>query len=316
MDEKSENLQSQPKNNQLASKLVVLAVLISVTWIATMFVWGVVQDRENRQEEASGLISEQWRRPQTIAGPVLTIPVEKTNVTAEGERVVKLATLTLLPKDLVYDSQVGTELLKRGVYEIPVYTTTVSGSGNFNLSDIEKRSLAGARILWDQAVVSVNVTDPRGISSMFNLAFNGKQYEMQPSSKFRALDSSGVHTNVAIDSNQTDHQFSFALPLKGSREISYLPLGENTDVTVDSSWKAPNFTGAFLPENREVTKDGFKADWKITPYGKNLPQSWLGTVAVDRETLRSKAFGVGLYQAVDFYTMVNRATKYSILLSV
>ena len=65
---------------------------------------------------------------------------------------------------------------------------------------------------------------------------------------------------------------------------------------------------------RRLTENGFEATWKITSYGKNLPQFWLeNTTAVDNATLLSKQFGVGLYQEVDFYTMVDRATKYSIL---
>jgi inner membrane protein len=304
--------QNQVKN-QLTGKLIVLAILVAISWVATIFVWGVIQDRESRQQDTATRISEQWSRPQTIAGPVLTIPIEKTNVATTGEHVVTTMTLTLLPHDLSYESQIETQLLKRGVYETPVYTTTVIGAGSFDLTDIEQEVSVDARILWDQAVISINVSDPGGILSMFDLTLNNQHYEMLPSSEFSTLDGSGVHGNVAIDSKQADYQFSFELPLKGSQEISFLPLGENTDVKISSDWNAPSFTGEFLPESRSITESGFEAVWSVTSYGKNLPQSWIGSVAVDNETLLSKAFGVGLYQEVDFYTMVDRSTKYSIL---
>ena len=304
--------QNQVKN-QLTGKLIVLAILVAISWVATIFVWGVIQDRESRQQDTATRISEQWSRPQTIAGPVLTIPIEKTNVATTGEHVFTTMTLTLLPHDLSYESQIETQLLKRGVYETPVYTTTVIGAGSFDLTDIEQEVSVDVRILWDQAVISINVSDPRGISSMFDLTLNGMHYEMLPSSEFSTLDGSGVHGNVAIDPKQADYQFSFELPLKGSQEISFLPLGENTDVKISSDWNAPSFTGEFLPESRSITESGFEAVWSVTSYGKNLPQSWIGSVAVDYETLLSKAFGVGLYQEVDFYTMVDRSTKYSIL---
>ncbi len=308
----NENIQNQPKN-QLTGKLIVLLVLIAVSWIATMFVWGVVQDRESRQQDAANQISEQWSRPQTISGPVLTLPIEKTSVSTTGERIVDTLTLTLLPQDLSYESQIETQLLKRGVYETPVYTTTVMGKGSFDLSDIEQEVSTDTKIIWEKAVVSISTTDPKGISSMFDFTLNGQQYEMLPSSEFSILGSTGVHGNVAIDPNQTNYQFSFEMPLKGSREISFLPLGENTDVKVGSDWSAPNFTGEFLPESRKITESGFEAHWSVTSYGKNLPQSWIGLASVDNETLLAKAFGVGLYQEVDFYTMVDRSTKYSIL---
>jgi inner membrane protein len=306
--------QDQHKGSQLTGKLIILAVLIVISWAATMFVWGVIQDRESRQETASNEISEQWSRPQVIAGPVITIPVEKTTVTTTGERLVNTTTLTLLPKKLSYESQVESQLLTRGVYETPVYTATIKGAGNFDLSDIELKTSSDTRILWDKAIISINVSDTRGISSMFDLTLNSDKYQMLTSSDFSTLDGNGVHTNITIDPDQPDYTFSFELPLKGSREISFLPLGENTNVVVKSNWNAPSFTGEFLPEERNITESGFEATWNITSYGKNLPQQWLGNSSiVNNESLLSKSFGVGLYQEVDFYTMVDRAIKYSIL---
>ncbi len=90
----NENLNTQPKNYQLTKKLIVLALLIGISWIATMFVWGVVQEREARQQETTNLVSEQWSRSQIIAGPVIIIPVEKTSLTATGENIINKSTIT------------------------------------------------------------------------------------------------------------------------------------------------------------------------------------------------------------------------------
>jgi inner membrane protein len=310
----TEITQTPNRGGQLTGKLLMLAVLVFVTWVATMFVWGVIQDRESRQAMASNETSEQWSRPQVIAGPVITIPVEKTSVTTSGERVVQTTTLTLLPQDLSYETQVETRTLTRGVYETPVYTSTINGSGNFDLTDIDLETSANTRILWDKAFISMNVSDTRGISSLFDLVVNEQEYQMLPSSKFTPLGGEGVHTSISLDSDQSNYTFAFELPLKGSREIAFLPLGENTNVAMTSDWNAPSFTGEFLPEQRTITEDGFEATWNITSYGKNLPKYLLGnSTLIDSNTLLSKAFGVGLYQEVDFYTMVDRSTKYSIL---
>lgn len=307
----NEYLKNQPKNH-LTGKLLILAILMTITWVATMFVWGVIQDRQTRQTEASEEISEQWSRPQIIAGPVLTIPVERISIDSVGGQVNNMTSLTLLPNDLSLISQIDTQVLKRGVYETPVYTTVIKGSGGFDLSDLEKLP-SDARILWDQAVISIHVSDSRGIATMFDITLNGQQFKMLPASKFAALDGSGVHADVTIDPKITDYQFSFDLPLKGSRDISFIPLGESTTAQLSSSWNAPSFIGEFLPESRSITENGFTATWQIPSYAKNLPQSWTGATTVSAETIVTKAFGVGLYQEVDFYTMVDRSTKYSIL---
>lgn len=310
----NENLNTQPKNYQLTKKLIVLALLIGISWIATMFVWGVVQEREANQRGTTNLVSEQWSRPQIIVGPVLTIPVETANITTTGEQVIDKSTITLLPQNLSYQSDIKTETLKRGIYTTPVYTTAIDGSGSFDLTDINQNIPVDTRILWDKAVLSINVSDPRGISSMFDLDLNHQTYQMLPASEFPLLNRSGVHTNISIDPNQLNQSFSFSFPIKGSQEISFLPLGENTDVTIKSDWAAPSFTGEFLPESREISENGFMATWKISSYSKNLPQSWSSNdITLDNNTLLTKAFGVGLYQEVSFYTMIDRSIKYSIL---
>lgn len=314
MQENIPNLQTGAKSNQLTSKLIVLAVLIFVSWATTFLVWGVIADRQNRQEEASNEISEQWSRPQLIAGPVLTVPVEKTTISSIGEKIVSVDTLVLLPKELLYESDITSELLTRGVYDTPVYTTVVKASGIFALSDVVVDSSQNIKILWDKSTVSIGVSDTRGITSTFDITWNNKKYPLLPSSKFVTLDDNGVHAPIVVDSNLSEVAFSFEMPIKGSREISFLPLGENTHVRMTSNWNAPSFKGEFLPQERSITAEGFDAQWNVTSYGKSVPQSWfVNSAVVNNQSLTPKAFGVGLYQEVDFYTMVNRSTKYSIL---
>ena len=304
----------QTGNYQLTAKLLTLTLLIGLSWATSLFVWGIIDERQSRQQVTASEISEQWSRPQTIAGPVLSIPVMKTGLKPNGEPFTETNILTLLPKNLNYDSEIKTETLKRSVYNTPVYTTTINGAGNFTLADIDKNIIADSRVLWDKAVLSINVSDPRGISSMFDIKLEDKSYQLLPASEFTSLNQSGVHTNIIINPNQAEQKFSFTLPLKGSQEISFLPLSEDTAVTIKSDWPAPSFIGEFLPETREINAEGFEASWKITSYGKNLPQSWLNNeILIDSDTLIAKAFGVSMYQEVNFYTMVERSIKYAIL---
>lgn len=303
-----------PRNNgSITNKLIALAILIFISWVASRFVLGVVGERESRQSDAIGETSLQWSDPQLVSGPVLTVPVERTVLSSAGETVINTTTFTLLPKELQYDTEVSSQVLTRGIYEIPVYTAMVHGTGNFDLTTVEQAASEGAKVLWEKAVVSLNVSDTRGIVSTFDLGWNDESYQFMPASEFTLLKGGGVHTAVKIDPKQPDYTFDFVLPLKGSEKISFLPLGENTKVSVNSNWNAPSFQGAFLPTERSVTTGGFSAKWEVASYSKSLPQSWEGRPLVDEELLLSKTFGVGLFEEVGFYTMVDRSTKYSIL---
>lgn len=303
------------KNSRLlAGKLIVLAVLIGVSWVATLFVWGVLEDREQRQETSSFEVAEQWSRAQLLGGPVLTIPIEKTSVSTTGEVFVERDTIVLMPKDLAYTGTIKTEIRTKGVYDTPVYTANIAGTGSFDLTSLKPLQAKNTTIFWDKATVSINVSDTRGISSTMELTLNDTPYPLSPSSQFWIFDAQGVHAPIPINPTQTTHTFAFSLSLKGSRELSFLPLGEHTKVTMHSDWDAPNFIGQFLPEERTLTEDGFTALWSVASFGTNIPRSWTEhTERMHTESLMSKTFGIGLYQEVGFYTMVNRAIKYSIL---
>ncbi len=308
----NEQYAKQPK---LGNKLLVLGLLILVLWASTMFVWGVVQEREQRREGVLTEVKDQWGRAQVIAGPILTVPVEWTNVLPTGGSVITTDTLTILPKGLSYESTLTSEMRTRGIYEVPVYTTSVRGSGTFNLDGLETQSMfKDAVILWDRATLSMSITDTRGITSSVKVGWNGKDIQWSPASQFKLLGEQGIHASVPVDVQEKQYSFTFEIPIRGTETISFLPMGEDTNVRIQSDWNAPNFIGNFLPGERAINDAGFSAEWHISSLGKNIPQYWVGSSAqVSEETLLSEAFGVGLHDAVDLYTMIDRATKYSIL---
>jgi len=317
------------KEPTLMRKLAVLGVIALISWIATLSVWFVISDRSMRQETATSEIGTQWGRAQIVGGPILSIPAESTSLSTTGEKVVTRRTLYLLPRELHYVGDLKTQTRSRGIYETPVYTATVAASGIFNLTDIDASTLGGATILWDKAVVSVTISDTRGITSAIDMKWGDREYSFSPSSHIPELGDTGIHTPLAIDLTKNEIPFSFEVPLNGSESFSVIPFGQNTTATLTSDWKSPSFQGEFLPENREVTDAGFTASWKVSSFGNNIPHYWLsGDTSPLTNVLPEKSidpmfpfsqephgtlFGVALHQNVDFYTMVNRATKYSIL---
>ncbi|MBI2589413.1 inner membrane CreD family protein, partial [Candidatus Berkelbacteria bacterium] len=79
-----------------------------------------------------------------------------------------------------------------------------------------------------------------------------------------------------------------------------------------SNWGAPSFSGAFLPDTREITKNSFEASWKILDLNRGYPQSWLGSTY----NIYSSASGVKLLAGVDGYDKATRSAKYALLVVV
>ncbi|EXJ12668.1 MULTISPECIES: inner membrane CreD family protein [Nitrincola] len=50
------------------------------------------------------------------------------------------------------------------------------------------------------------------------------------------------------------------------------PVGRNSRIRMVSDWPHPSFTGAFLPNTREISDEGFIADWSTPHLARALPQ--------------------------------------------
>jgi inner membrane protein len=89
----------------------------------------------------------------------------------------------------------------------------------------------------------------------------------------------------------------------------FVPVGIETEVECSSEWNNPSFTGNFLPDSREVSENGFKANWKILHLNRNFPQKWTGTDF----NIYSSVFGVEFLIPVDDYQKTMRTAKYAIM---
>ena len=71
--------------------------------------------------------------------------------------------------------------------------------------------------------------------------------------------SSGISCKVPVsrvDSTGKDkYEFDLAIKFNGSSSLDFVPLGKETNVHLTSNWPDPSFGGAFLPDEREITKD-------------------------------------------------------------
>jgi inner membrane protein len=79
-----------------------------------------------------------------------------------------------------------------------------------------------------------------------------------------------------------------------------------------SSWNNPSFEGAFLPLSREITEDGFTAQWKVNYFNRSYPQEWKEKTYDPFPS----AFGVKLLVPVDEYQKTMRTSKYGLMIIV
>jgi inner membrane protein len=246
--------------NSLTLKMIILAVMGLFLLIPLEMIKSVIRERQQTSEEIRKEISFQWSGAQIICGPVLNIPVL---INSQDKEVVQSkAVYHILPEKLDVKGNVDTEKRHKSIYQAVVYTSDLNISGEFVIPDITGTEIKD--ILWDEAYLSIGISDNRGLKGMVEMRINDTVPEAVPGVRDADLFASGITFDMPSGIRGKTLPFSSKIKLSGSENIRFIPLGKTTTVSLASPWTAPGFIGNFLPAERTIDKSGFKAEW-LTP---------------------------------------------------
>lgn len=296
--------------NSVTFKMVVIGILILLLLIPISMVKSLIHERDDRKTEVTKEISSKWGEAQTVTGPVLTIPYRRYYTQKDGTRSFNTRYAHFLPKELAFKGELYPEIRYRGIYEAVLYNAKFSISGEFEHPNFKDLHILEKNVMWDRAVVAVGIADMKGIKDKIEIVLNGKKLSMNPGIKNNDILASGVNARVPTATAKDQiMKFSLQLDLNGSDHIYFTPIGEITRVSLHSKWQTPSFDGAFLPAKREISDEGFNANWKVLHLNRNYPQAWIGK----QERLNESSFGVKLFIAADIYQQSTRTAKYAML---
>ncbi|RMG20370.1 MAG: cell envelope integrity protein CreD [Bacteroidetes bacterium] len=305
-----ESLKSWIRNSVML-KLVTITILMLLLLIPTAMIQSIIHERESLSQQATEEVSAKWAKAQQINGPIFTIPYME-EVVEEGKVTERRRYLSVLPEVLSIRGQVEPRTLKRGIYEVVVYESQLDLSGSFDLKKYVSAKKY-PRLLYDQAFLTIGISDLRGIVEQVFLKWNGEELAVEPGSRLEGLIASGITVNLpdVYEDLEQSVSFDFRLDLQGSKQLSFIPLGSVTQVQLASGWPAPSFRGNFLPDQREVSQAGFEASWKILQLNRNFPQSW--TDLGPRTELPKAEFGAEFLLPLDDYQKSMRSAKYGVM---
>ena len=298
--------------NSITLKLLIIGFLILILLIPSKMIDSLIKERESTRDSAIVEVGSKWGRMQSIAGPVLTVPYKDVIKSEDDKMIEKIKFAHFLPEDLVINGKILPEKLNRGIYEIVVYNSELKFEGNFSPPNFKELNFGENDLIWEDAFLTIGITDMRGIKEKIELNWDDKRFLFSPGLESRDMFQSGVSVNVPIDTaniNDKNNIFSFHININGSEELNLIPLGKETNVTLNSTWNNPGFDGAFLPDKREISDDGFYAEWKILHLNRTYPQQWKG----NSYNIDESKFGVKLLFPVNEYQKIMRSSKYSIL---
>ncbi len=307
-------------------KLIVIGILVLLLLIPANMLSSLIYEREATRNTATAEVSSKWGNQQCVGGPVLTLPYQENYQDAKGNKLQRTAFAHFLPEDLQIDGNIQPEKRYRGIYVVILYNSRLTMSGRFKKPDVESLGLQPSDIQWNKAFLSLGITDLKGIKDTIQWQVNGQSLLVNPGIPSNDILASGVSAPLQI--NQDSYEFKCELNLNGSTQLSFLPFGKKTTVSIRSPWESPSFVGNFLPDTRSITKDGFKATWQVLQYNRNFPQQGLGAfigseeasvfaentvTSVAQNTKTDASFGVKLLLPVDEYQKTIRSTKYNVM---
>lgn len=299
----------------LLVKLFSIGFLTLLLLIPNAMIKELVRERQDRLAEATQEVSASWGVPQTVIGPILSVPYSEWTQAEDGKKLESIHTAWFLPQELAVDGRVNPELRKRGIYEIILYQSDLLISGKFSKPDFAALHIRPEDVHWEQARLSLGVSGMSGIKTSIQLNWSGTSIRMDPGTANAKVLLSGVSNEVPLDAETGEYRFSIPLKLNGSGHLKFEPVGKESKVSLESTWPSPSFEGEFLPDKREISPKGFNASWTVLDLNRNYPQQWKGYEYgfSSNSTGPNSQFGVRLMNTVDGYAKSDRSAKYAIL---
>jgi inner membrane protein len=290
-------------------KGLITGFLILAMMIPALFIQELVREREQRQREVSGEVSQKWSSAQTLSGPYIYLPYRSFETTEEGKTRSVQRYYWILPEQLDVEGKVDHEIRKRSIYQVLLYRTALSVKGQFAFR--LPKELDSAAILWEDARICLGISDFMGIEERIVVRFQGNDYELSPGLPATDIDAKGLSAPLSLEAADLGKPWDMqtVLRVKGSGQLHFKPMSGNSVYQLRASWPNPSFDGNSLPSEKSVSDSGFTARWTFNK--ANLPfNTVLRDFRMDDDAI---AFGVTLLQPANHYTKTTRSVKYALL---
>ncbi len=313
-------------SESISLRATVVAILALLMLIPLGFVGVTVKERGSRYSSVLADIANTWGQPQTLLAAIVVIPFTETEQTKETitdkegnqkqidrVRVVQRYAY-FLPRKLDINVDMSDEFRQRGIFRSLVYNASLAIDAEYGALDVKQFSNSIKSINWEGAWLAVGLSDTRAINSVETFEWQSKNKELSPGTQISSL-YGGFHakldSNEALLTRDNTKTLKIAMNIKGSGSFDFTPLGETTNVQMNSTWPHPSFKGNTLPDAHDIGKNGFSARWSIPHLARNYQQSWRSQT--DNINLYEFRAGVSMFEPVSLYSQVTRSVKYGLL---
>lgn len=297
-------------NQSITLKALIIGFLTIILLIPGLMIQNLIEERQNRSLETIEKINNKWSNAQTFCGPIISIPYSTTLVNTDKTTHIQEHILNITPENLNIKAQLFPEERYYGIYKTILYKSEIDITGNFDKINFPKPE--NSIIHWEQAYLSIGVSDLRGITENIDFKLDNKQL----SAEVTGNQDTQIGKMLVMPLNSTvpflfdqPQTFNCKLKLNGSSNINFIPIGKTTKVHITGKWNAPGFIGNFSPEHN-ISEKGFDANWSILSFNRSIPEMWIDYPG---NSFEDSSFGVNLIDPVNHYQQNMRSAKYAIM---
>ncbi|MEN8124175.1 MAG: cell envelope integrity protein CreD [Bacteroidota bacterium] len=332
MNEKQKGKFGNWIRTSITARMLMVTFLMLILLIPLGFIKELIKERTERQETVIDEINNKWGNEVLLYGPILQIPykvyiekiiTDKQTKTVQTETIEKIKYAYFFPRNLDIKGTINPEEKKRGIYKTAVYKSNLQINGSFNKPDFSDLDIDENQIIWEKTKIIINTSNLKGVNSRVQIMVNKHAYFF--TSNYMGNSSINEFRNqkiIKLHSLESNHLKSVDIPIEkeinfemkmdvnGSEQISFIPIGKETNINLSSNWKTANFIGYFLPHNSDkINNNGFDAKWKVLDINRPFSQQFFNTLP----DLSNFASGVNFMIPVDEYQKSERSVKYGFL---
>jgi inner membrane protein len=255
-----------------AVKAALVGFLMLVLLVPLAMINGTIGERARYRDEAVAKVAESYAGPQSIAGPVLVVPYVDTHreesLDGAGHAIVaerrSQGHWLYFPRAMALDGKVLPAERRLGLHRVRVYELQSRLQASFDAS------LPPAPVGFSRAVgtpyLSYSIADVRGLVRHADARGRRQAARTGPGRGRAPAADAGCMLSWPAPTTGARLRFDtlFASNLGGTESLQVVPIGDSNRIALASSWPHPQFSGRFLPRERDIGAQGFRATWDIS----------------------------------------------------
>ena len=210
IERESEYKQKCKEIDSKAKKFLTILGTSLLLLIPIGFMSGIIHDRTSYRDEAVSKVAQSWAGSQTIASPTMSFTI------INDKKVEEIKELEL--NNYEANVVIKTEVRKKGIFKVPVYTAEVSQKGDFNN---KYGNLAGKEIS-----TAIGLSDSRGFVTEPTFKINGETANVQD-----------IVCKKVLNTSAKTIPFEITYKIKGLNDINVALGGYSNKVAIQGNWK-------------------------------------------------------------------------------